>query len=205
MDRPTFFKSQKEFHTWLKKNHESAKEVWIGFYKTSSKKEGITYKQALDEALAYGWIDAVRYGIDEVSYTIRFTSRKPKSIWSAVNIKRIEELIKEGIVQPAGLKVYKERDQKKANLYTYEKESQKYTIDPAYEKKLKANKKAWTFFQSQAPWYQKHSIHWIMSAKQEATQLKRLDNLIKVSEEGSKLAMYRYGDKKKDKPDKTQN
>src|SRR5437899_2104521 len=120
---PEFFSSQSDWHEWLEYNHDKATEKWIGFYKTKSKIKGITYKEALDEALCYGWIDAVRKTIDDNRWTIRFTPRKKESIWSKVNIIRIEELIVEGRVQPSGLKVYNERDGKKSKMYSFEQET----------------------------------------------------------------------------------
>ena len=183
MQTPIFFKSPNELRKWFKKNHGKISEVWIGFYKVNSGKKGISYKEAVDEALCFGWIDGIRKSFDEESYVNRFTPRKKSSNWSNVNIKRINELIEEGRVQPVGLAAFKERTKKRSGLYSFEQNSHK--LSPAFEKKFKANKKAWDYFQLLAPSYKKTSIHWVTNAKQEATKLKRLDTLIKDSEKGT--------------------
>ncbi len=181
--KPTFFATPSAFRIWLEEHHETAQELWVGFYKTSSGKPSITWPEAVDQALCFGWIDGVRKGIDDASYTIRFTPRKPHSIWSAVNVKRAQELTHLGLMRPAGLKAFEERDQKKSGLYSYEQRKSSQ-FDPAYEKQFKANKKAWDFFQSKPPSYQQPAIWWVMSAKQEETRLKRLARLIEDSEHG---------------------
>src|SRR5437867_647947 len=144
--KPVFFSSGEAFRAWLKENHASAKEVLVGFLKRHTGKPTLSWKESVDEALSFGWIDSIRRSIDSDSYTIRFTPRKKSSIWSAVNIKRAGELIAEGRMQPTGLKVFKERDEKRANLYSFEREN--IAFDKVSEKKFKANKKAWKFFQS---------------------------------------------------------
>ncbi len=181
--KPTFFATPTAFRLWLEEHHQTTQELWVGFYKTRSGKPGITWPEAVDEALCFGWIDGVRKGIDDASYTIRFTPRKPQSIWSAVNVKRAQELARQGLMHPAGLKAFEERDQKKSGLYSYEQRKSS-RLDPAYEKQFKANKKAWDFFQSKPPSYQQPAIWWVMSAKQEETRLKRLTRLIEDSEHG---------------------
>jgi uncharacterized protein YdeI (YjbR/CyaY-like superfamily) len=180
---PTFFATPTAFRTWLEEHHQTAQELWVGFYKTSSGKPSITWPEAVDQALCFGWIDGVRKGIDDSSYTIRFTPRKPQSIWSTVNVKRAQELALLGLMRPAGLKAFEERDQKKSGLYSYEQRKSSQ-LDPAYEEQFKANKKAWDFFQSKPPSYQQPAIWWVMSAKQEETRLKRLARLIEDSEHG---------------------
>lgn len=182
MQTPVFFKSAKELRKWFQKNHDKASELWIGFYKVNSDKKGISYKEAVDESLCFGWIDGIRKGIDEESYVNRFTPRKKGSIWSNVNTKRINELIKEGTVHPAGLAAFEKRIKGKSGVYSFEQDSHKLSM--VFEKKFKANKKAWKFFTSQAPWYPRTSIHLVMSAKQETTRLKRLETLINDSENG---------------------
>lgn len=177
---PLFFKSAKELRKWLEKNHNKAIEVWIGFYNVKSGKKTVSYKEAVDEALCFGWIDGIRKNLDAESYVNRFTPRKKKSIWSNVNTKRINELMEEGRVHPAGLAAFNVRDEKRTGIYSFEQDSHK--LLPAYEKRFKINKKAWKYFTSKAPWYQRTSIHWVMNAKQEATRLKRLETLISDSE-----------------------
>ena len=186
---PTFFKKPSEFRKWLDKNHDREKELWVGFYKKASKIPSITWPESVDEALCYGWIDGIRKSIDDVSYKIRFTPRRPTSIWSAVNIERMEELKSLGLVKAPGLAAFDERQVERSKIYTYERAN--VVLDQEYEKKIKANKKAWAFFEALAPSYKKNSIHWVMSAKKEETRLRRLEILIKSSEEGQKIPQLR--------------
>jgi uncharacterized protein YdeI (YjbR/CyaY-like superfamily) len=185
--KATFFKSAEEFRSWLEKNHDKQQELLLGFYKKASGKGGITHREALDEALAFGWIDGVVKTLDESSYTIRFTPRRPKSIWSLVNIKRVGELKKLGLMRPSGLAAFEGRDLEKAQRYSYERKTS--TLDGELEKKFKANKKAWEFFQAQPPGYQKVISWWIISAKQEETRFRRLERLIRDSENGRRVGI----------------
>lgn len=180
-----FFKSASEFRKWLDANHDKAKEQLVGFNKTHTGKTGISYAEAVDEALCFGWIDGVRKRIDDDRYSIRFTPRKTKSVWSAVNIKRAGELKQLGRMKPSGLKAFETRDQKQTKLYSYEEKTRE--LDPVYKKKFKANKIAWDFFQAQARSYQKAAIWWVMSAKKEETRLRRLDALIEDSQNERRL------------------
>ena len=143
----------------------------------------MTWTQSVDEALCFGWIDGVRKSIDKDSYQIRFTQRKPTSTWSAINIKKVEELTKQGLMKPAGLASFEKRKEHKSKIYSYEKDEAALT--PGFKKQFCANKKAWAYFQSLAPSYKKISIHWVMSAKQEATRVKRLKALIADSAKGT--------------------
>jgi uncharacterized protein YdeI (YjbR/CyaY-like superfamily) len=174
-----FFASSSQFRTWLKKNHGKAQELYVGFHKIGSGKPSITYSEALDEALCFGWIDGVRKSLNSTSYTIRFTPRKPKSTWSMVNTKRVRELAALARMQPAGTRAFEARDESKSKLYSYEAKNRE--LPGAYVKKLKANGKAWSFFQTQAPYYRRTASWWIVSAKKEETRLKRLDILIQDS------------------------
>jgi uncharacterized protein YdeI (YjbR/CyaY-like superfamily) len=180
---PTFFAKPSDFRKWLQRNHKSETELLVGFYKVGSGKPSMTWPQSVDEALCFGWIDGVRKSIDKDSYQIRFSQRKPTSIWSAVNIKKIEELTKQGLMQPAGLAIFEKRTEGKSKIYSYEKEEADLT--PGFKKQFKANKKAWNYFQLLAPSYKKISVHWVLSAKQEATRLKRLNQLISDSAAGT--------------------
>lgn len=182
---PIFFPTPQDFRNWLEKNHETEKELLVGFYKVKTQKPSITWSESVDQALCFGWIDGVRKSIDEESYSIRFSPRKKDSIWSVVNIKKIEELSKAGLMKNAGLKIFKLRKEEKSGIYSHEKEPVKLTSD--YEKQFKANKKAWDFFQKQAPSYKKVMIHWIMNAKQEKTQLSRLEKTISESGKEKKV------------------
>lgn len=143
---PHYFTSAVKFHQWLEKNHARSIELWVGFYKRSSGKAGITYQEALDEALCCGWIDGIRKAVDESRYTIRFTPRKPGSIWSNVNIKRANELIALGWMWPAGLAAFQARKQEKSGVYSYENRPRRLSAE--YEKKFHANNKAWVYFQT---------------------------------------------------------
>jgi uncharacterized protein YdeI (YjbR/CyaY-like superfamily) len=180
------FNSSAEFREWLGKNHDRVPELWVGFYNKRADKQSITYHEALDEALCFGWIDGVRKSIDETTYTQRFTPRKTKSYWSAVNIRRVGELAKLGRVAPPGVKAF-ERRTSDSGKYSFESRQKK--LPPAYEKQFKANRAAWEFFREQAPWYQRTSSFWVMSAKQEETRQRRLATLIRDSEKGRRLGM----------------
>ncbi len=193
--KPTFFKNQKELRKWFENNHDKGKEIWIGFYKKDSGKANFTWSQSVDQALCFGWIDGIRKSIDEMSYMIRFTPRNPKSNWSAVNIKKINELTKLGLINPAGIEVFKKREEKRSEIYSFEQN--KVKLNKKYELKFKSNKNAWKFFQSLPPSTKKPSIWWVMSAKKEETRLRRLDILINSSEEEQKIPPLRLGSTKK--------
>ena len=182
---PSFFKTPADFRNWLQQNHDQKTELLVGFYKMGSGKPSITWPQSVDEALCFGWIDGVRRFVDAESYSIRFTPRKAKSIWSAVNIKKIEELTARGLMQPAGLAAYAKREESRSRVYSFENEEQ--VLKPEYEELFKANEQAWAFFKAQAPWYKKVSLHRVMTAKQEKTRLSRLTALIKACEEGIRI------------------
>ncbi len=188
--KPTFFKTQSSFRKWFEKNHEKEKELLVGFYKVKSGKQSITWSQSVDEAVCFGWIDGIRKSIDDESYCIRFTPRKPKSIWSAVNIKKVEELSKQGLMHVSGLDAFAKREEKKSGIYSYEKEPSVLSDD--FLKKFESNKKAWKFFRSMARSYQNTAIHWVMNAKQEITKSKRLEELIKDSEAEEKIKRLNY-------------
>jgi uncharacterized protein YdeI (YjbR/CyaY-like superfamily) len=185
---PTFFPTPEAFRAWLAENHERERELLVGFYKVGSGKPSITWPQSVDEALCYGWIDGVRRSLGDEAYTIRFTPRKAKSTWSAVNIKRVGELIELGRMQPAGLKAFHAREESNSRIYAYENRD-KAAFDPALEARFRANEKAWNFFQAQPPGYRKTTTHWVVSAKQEATRLRRLDLLIADSGAGRRIDM----------------
>ena len=186
-----FFKNQSELRLWFEKNHDKKTEQWIGFYKTNSGKASITWPQSVDEALCFGWIDGIRKSIDEKSYKIRFTPRKSRSIWSKVNINRVAELTKLGLMQPSGLHIFNKRDAEISNRYSFERES--VILKEEYEKKFRKNKTAWNYFESLPVSYKKPAIWWVMSAKKEETQIKRLDILINDSEKGQKIPPLNIG------------
>jgi uncharacterized protein YdeI (YjbR/CyaY-like superfamily) len=188
--KPRFFRSAAELRTWFEKNHKKVEELWIGLQKSKSEKKGVRYSEALDEALAFGWIDGVRKTIDDTTWTIRFTPRRRGSIWSQVNIRRVKALEALGRMTPAGLAVFSARDPARAKLYSFENRDKK--LSPAYEKTLRANRKAWSFFQAQPPWYQRVAAFWVMSAKKEETQQRRLATLIEDSGSGRRLKVVSY-------------
>jgi len=194
-DQIEFFSNQSKFHQWLDKHHDRESELWVGFYKKQSGKPSVTYPEALDEALCYGWIDGVRKSIDEVSYKIRFTPRKAKSTWSLVNTKRVAELKRLGRMRASGLKAFENRDPKRSGIYSFENALRK--LDAVYEKKFQSNKRAWAFFQAQPPGYQRTASWWVMSAKKEETRMRRLATLIGESEKGLRLVMVAASAKKK--------
>ena len=143
------------------------------------------WAEAVDEALCYGWIDGVMKPIDNESYALRFTPRKPNSIWSNVNIKKVQLLMNKGLMMPSGISAFEKRTSEKSGIYSFENDLM--ILDQAYERKFIENEKAWTFFNSMAPSYKKLAIHRIMSAKQEATRLKRLEAVIQSCNDGIKI------------------
>ncbi len=173
------------FRDWLAAHHASETELLVRLYKVHARDKGMTYSDALDEALCFGWIDGVRRGGDEETFTIRFTPRKPRSTWSAVNIKRVGELQAAGRMHPSGLAAFERRSTERSGIYAYENRQTK--LSPEYGKKLRSNKRAWAFFEKQPPWYRRTSIYWVMSAKKEETREKRLTTLIEVSAKGKPL------------------
>lgn len=186
---PTFFENQHAFRKWLEKNHKNEDELWLGYYKKSTELPSITWPESVDEALCFGWIDGIRKKLDEKSYVIRFTPRRPTSHWSDVNIKRVAFLKKKGLMDPAGLAAFKKRKEDNSGRASYEQK--KIMLNPAYEAKIKANKKAWEFFDALPPSSKKMTIWWIMSAKREETQLRRLEITIQCSMEGLKIPPIR--------------
>ena len=183
---PTFFESSADFREWLERHHTSATELWVGFHKKKSGKPSMTWPESVDQALCFGWIDGIRKSIDEASYVIRFSPRKPTSIWSAVNIRRAAELAAGGLMRPSGIKAYELRKENRSGIYSYEQRS--HVLPEPYEKILKENKLAWDFFQSQPPSYRKLAVWWVVSAKKEETRLRRLDKLIQLSVQRKRLA-----------------
>ena len=177
MAKPTFFAKPVAFRAWLTKHHQNAEELLVGFYKRDSGKPSITWPEAVDQALSFGWIDGVRKRIDDTSYTIRFTPRRPGSIWSAINIARIAELRAQGLMHRAGLDAFARRSEHKSRIYAYERKDDA-ELNAADQKLLQSNKKAWAFFQTLPPWYRRRAIHRVVSAKKEETRIKRLNALI---------------------------
>ncbi|MDD3723725.1 MAG: YdeI/OmpD-associated family protein [Lutibacter sp.] len=182
----TFFETQEEFRKWLEIHHKKETELIVGFYKVGSGKPSMNWSQSVDQALCFGWIDGIRKSIDKESYSIRFTPRRSTSIWSAINIKKVEKLTKAGLMKDAGIKAFKSRKQDRSRIYSYENDV--ISLDSNYEKHFRKDKIAWDFFTNQAPSYQRAIIRWIMSAVQEKTRQSRLEKLMKESRQQRRLS-----------------
>ena len=179
--KPTFFATPADFRAWLEANHEKFIELVVGFHKKGSGKPSITWPESVAQALCFGLIDGLRKNLNEISYTIRFTPRKPTSNWSSINIKLVHELTQKGLMYPAGLKVFAARNEEKSAIYSYEqRRSARFTREQ--EKKFRESKAAWEFFSSCPPWYQRVTAYWVTSAKKEETKSKRLSELISFSQ-----------------------
>ena len=192
--KPIFFESPSKLRAWLVKHHARETELWVGFHKKRSGKASITWPEAVDALLCFGWIDGIRKSIDEVSYTIRVTPRKSKSKWSAINVKRIQELKKLGLLHATGLKAFEVRTAE--NTYSYEQRNVA-KLGERFEKVFRTNKAAWGFFRSQTPSYQRTATWWVISAKKEETKLRRLERLIEDSARGRSKAPLKRPEKSK--------
>jgi len=187
---PVFFAAPAEFRAWLAENHDRASELWVGFHKKATGQPSITWPAAVDEALCFGWIDGIRRSLGDESYMIRFTPRKPRSTWSAVNIARAKELIAEGRMRPAGLAAFEARSDDRSAIYAYEQRHDAQ-LAPEDERQFRADERAWSFFEAQPPSYRKTSIWWVVSAKREETRSKRLRTLIEGSAQGVRIRQLR--------------
>jgi uncharacterized protein YdeI (YjbR/CyaY-like superfamily) len=193
MPEPTgirFFAEPDEFRAWLVEFHESARELWVGFYKKGSGKPSITWPQSVDEALCFGWIDGIRKSLGENAYVIRFTPRKRDSIWSNINIARYEALRRSARMHSAGLRAYEARDEKKSGIYLFERRDNP-KLTAAELKQFRAKAAAWKFFQAQPPGYRRLATWWVISAKRVETRTRRLALLIKDSAEGQRIGGLR--------------
>ncbi len=182
---PIFFASPSEFRGWLAQHHQTAKELLVGYYKVHTGKPSLSWPESVDVALCFGWIDGVRRSLGPDSYCIRFTPRRPDSIWSAVNIQKMQELTDKGLMTSAGLAVFDKRKPEKSQVYSFENEPA--VLDKHLETAFEANPQAWDFFNAQPPSYKKTIIGWIMAAKQESTRAKRLEKVIAESEQGKRV------------------
>ncbi len=180
------FRRQSAFRTWLEKHGASEAELVVRCYKVEHKGRGLTYREALDEALCFGWIDGVRRGLDEVSFATRFTPRRPGSEWSKVNVERALELQAEGRMQPPGAEAFAKR---KSSAYSFE--ARAVDLNPAFARRLRADKGAWRFFSTQPPWYRRTASFWVMSAKREETREKRFGVLLACSSAGKAVPPLR--------------
>jgi uncharacterized protein YdeI (YjbR/CyaY-like superfamily) len=182
---PRFFATPQEFRAWLEAHHDTVPELLVGFHKRSSGVPSITWPESVDQALCFGWIDGVRRGVDDSTYTIRFTPRKSASTWSAKNIARVAELTEMGLMHPAGLASFDRRTEARSGVYSFEQE--KIELGRAYEKRFRANRAAWRFFREQPASYRKPATWWVISAKKEETRLRRLETLIDDSANGRRI------------------
>lgn len=195
MPEPRFFRSKAEWRKWLEQNHATAREQKVGFYKAASGKAGLTHPEALDEALCFGWIDGVAGNLGDHAWHIRFSPRQRRSVWSDVNIARVEQLKAEGRMAPAGLAAYEKRDPKLQKRYSGE--NRHVGLDPAYEARFRANPKAWAWFEARPLSYRQPAIWWVMSAVKEETRERRLATLIADSEAGRPIKLLTPSSKRK--------
>ena len=190
-----FFATPTDFRAWLEKHHAGEDELLVGYYKKGSGRPSITWPESVDEALCFGWIDGVRRSLGEDAYTIRFTPRRARSIWSAVNVARVAELTKLGRMRPAGERAFAARTPERTGIYSFERlEAAKLT--KAQEAMLRANRKAAAFFDAQPPGYRKVATHYVVSAKKEETRERRLKRLIADSAAGRRLGVLERPDRK---------
>jgi uncharacterized protein YdeI (YjbR/CyaY-like superfamily) len=188
--KPRFFATPTAFRAWLQKNHARAKELLVGFHKTGTGKPSITWPQSVDQALCFGWIDGVRRSLGPESYTIRFTPRRARSIWSANNTRRFAALKEVGLVRAAGLAAFGQRQAARSGVYSFE-QRQEARLAPAQSRALRANARAWAYFQSRPPWYRRTATFWVVSAKKEETRERRLRTLIADSAAGRLVSPLR--------------
>lgn len=191
MASPRFFATPAKFRAWLEKHHATETELWVGFYKKGTGKPSITWPESVDEALCVGWIDGVRKSVDDASYMIRFTPRKPTSIWSNVNIAKVAKLTEEGRMTPAGLAAFARRTDARSGVYRYENGTTATrdapVLEPEAERTFRENAAAWDFFQAQPPGYRKLATFYVVGAKRQETRMKRLTTLIELSAKGKRL------------------
>jgi uncharacterized protein YdeI (YjbR/CyaY-like superfamily) len=187
---PTFFETPEAFRRWLAEHHESEEVLWVGYYKKATGRPSITWPESVDEALCFGWIDGLRKKVDEEAYAVRFTPRKPTSHWSKVNLEKVEKLLAEDRMEPAGLAAWEARDPERSGNASYEREAPA-KLPEEMEERFRAHGEAWTWFRDQAPWYRRTALHWVTSAKRQATRDRRLDSLIEDSAAGRRVKPLR--------------
>jgi uncharacterized protein YdeI (YjbR/CyaY-like superfamily) len=176
MSKPIFFASPEQWRAWLEENHEREPEVLVGLYRKASARPTMSWAESVEEALCFGWIDGVRRRVDEVSHSIRFTPRKPRSIWSAANIEKAERLIAEGRMRPAGLRAFAARSEERSRVYSFEQKDVRLPAEA--QDRLRANPAAWDYWRSRPPGYRRIAAWWVISAKRADTRERRLATLI---------------------------
>jgi uncharacterized protein YdeI (YjbR/CyaY-like superfamily) len=186
---PIFFQSAGEFRDWLTAHHDTASEVLVGFHKRGTGRPTMTWSESVDQALCFGWIDGVRRSFGGDAYTIRFTPRKPKSTWSNINVAKVEALTRQGLMHPAGLTAFAQRDPAKTGVYSFENTADGLT--PEDEAEFRRDAPAWAWFEGQPPGYRRTAAHWVRSAKRETTRRSRLETLISDSRAGRRVKPLR--------------
>lgn len=184
----TIFPSAAAFRAWLKEHHATESELWVGYYRKGTGQRSISYQEAVEEALCYGWIDGQGRRIDESSWANRYTPRKPRSIWSNVNVRRVEQLLEQGRMHPAGIAAFEARRPDRTGIYSFEQPAA--VLDPAYQARLHQSTGAFDFLAAQAPSYRQAVIHWVMEGKQESTRLRRLEKLVEDSAAGRRVPQF---------------
>jgi uncharacterized protein YdeI (YjbR/CyaY-like superfamily) len=184
--KPRYFATPEKFRAWFAQNHDKQSELLVGFHKKGKGRASIDWPQSVDEALCFGWIDGVRRSLGADAYTIRFTPRRPTSIWSSINIRRVMVLKKSGRMAPAGLAAYQKRTRDRSAIYAYEQRATA-KLAPAEARKFKAAPDAWKFFSASAPWYRHKALYWVTSARRAETRVSRLARLIALSAQGRTL------------------
>jgi uncharacterized protein YdeI (YjbR/CyaY-like superfamily) len=187
--RPIYFDSPQAFYDWLEQHHDTETEVYVGFHKQHTGKRAMTWSEAVDQALCFGWIDGRANRIDDDRYMQRFTPRKPGSNWSRVNIEKVAKLQEAGLMRPAGLSAFDKRSDAKTGVYSFE--NRDGALPPEYEARLRANRAAAEYFDSRPPWYRRTAIHLVISAKREETRVRRLEQLIEDSAAGRDIKQLR--------------
>jgi uncharacterized protein YdeI (YjbR/CyaY-like superfamily) len=186
--KPIYFSSPQEFYDWLEENHETADEVYVGYFKKGTNRPSLTWSQAVDQALCFGWIDGRVNRIDDERHMQRFTPRRPGSNWSKINVEKVAKLKEAGLMRPAGLAAFERRSNGKTGVYSFENDPE---LTPEYEARLRSNKAASEYFDSRPPWYRRTAIHLVMSAKREETRERRLAQLIEDSAAGRDIKQLR--------------
>ena len=183
-----FFETPAQLRAWFDANHETAEELWLGYHHKRTGKPSVNWQEVVDVELCFGWIDSVRYSLGDDRSAQRITPRRKGSIWSAVNIGRFQELERIGLVRPAGRAAFDKRDEARSRVYSYENRPRGLAAND--EAEFRKHKRAWKFFEAQAPSYKRTAAYWIMSAKQEATRKRRLEQLIETSGNGERLGQF---------------
>jgi len=195
----TFFDGPVDWRAWLQQNHATANELWLGFWKKHTGHDGLTYPEAVEQALCFGWIDGVLNRIDDRRHRIRFTPRRPGSSWSRVNVERVAALEREGLMTDAGRAAHEAGRSDPRGVYSYDI-TVDVALDPRYVDQLNASPAARAFFDEQAPSYRRTAARWVMSAKQEATRDRRMTELVADSAAGRPVRPLRYGRRNKPPP-----